>query len=175
MYTHWYSCHSNARFQAFWCSDSGIPELGLSAFLALDFPYIYNMCNHTYKYVCVYACRPGMVAESVDNRSHVWEIVGSNPSWVKPMTYQIDTCRFKSWCWQPGFPVGQHYKITMSVHCHKSVPILIWAYMLLGHKTTNNMRVYIYIYMWMYICICIFIHIYMFMPIFMCIITVNKI
>ena len=24
-----------------------------------------------------------------------------------------------------GFPVGQHYKVTMSVHCHKSVPMLI--------------------------------------------------
>ena len=28
----------------------------------------------------------------------------------------------KSWCWQDGLPVGQHYKIGMSVHCHKLVP-----------------------------------------------------
>ena len=40
--------------------------------------------------------------------------------------------------WWPGFPVGQHYKITMSAHCHKLVPVLIWPYMLLGHKTTNK-------------------------------------
>ena len=33
---------------------------------------------------------------------------------------------------------GQHYKFAMSVHCHKSEPILIWPQMLLGRKTTTN-------------------------------------
>ena len=30
------------------------------------------------------------------------------------------------WCCRPSFPVGQHYKVTMNLHCHKLVPILIW-------------------------------------------------
>ena len=69
------------------------------------------------------------------------------------MTHQIDTCRFLARClallgqgndwlaqchdsvteWDVQvmvlmawfFPVGQHYKVTMSVHCHKLVPVLI--------------------------------------------------
>ena len=27
----------------------------------------------------------------------------------------------RSCCWWPGLPVGQHYKVAMSTHCHKSV------------------------------------------------------
>ena len=27
----------------------------------------------------------------------------------------------RSWCWQPGVPVKQHYKVTMSAHCHMLV------------------------------------------------------
>ena len=42
------------------------------------------------------------------------------------------------WCWQPGLPMRQHYKVAMSVRCHKSVPTLIWPSTLLGCKTTNN-------------------------------------
>ena len=71
---------------------------------------------------------------------------------VKPITYQIYTCHFLAWCfaligygkgwlaqyqknvteWDimawgqwSDFPVGQHYKVTMNVHCYKSVPILL--------------------------------------------------
>ena len=29
-------------------------------------------------------------------------------------------------CWRPGFRVGQHYKIVMTVFCHKAVPVLVW-------------------------------------------------
>ena len=29
------------------------------------------------------------------------------------------------WCWWSGVPVRQHYKVVMSAHCHKSVPVLI--------------------------------------------------
>ena len=41
---------------------------------------------------------PGAVAESVEHWSRVWKIMGSNPGWVKPMTYKIDTCRFLARC-----------------------------------------------------------------------------
>ena len=34
--------------------------------------------------------------------------------------------------------VGQHYKVTMSVLCHKSIPILIIPYMMPGCKTPTN-------------------------------------
>ena len=95
----------------------------------------------------------------------MWEIISLNPDRVKPMTYTIYICcllawcsallvygkdwlaqckdnvtqwDIGSWCCQPDFPVGQYYKVAMSVHCHKSVPILISPQMLLGHKTTNK-------------------------------------
>ena len=41
---------------------------------------------------------PGAVAKSVEHWSRMWEIVGSNPSWVKPMTDKIDTCCFLARC-----------------------------------------------------------------------------
>ena len=37
---------------------------------------------------------PGSVAESVEHWARVREIVGSNPGQIKPLTYQINTCRF---------------------------------------------------------------------------------
>ena len=46
-----------------------------------------------------FALALGAVAESIEHWSRVWDIVGSNPGQVKPMTYQIDTCRF----------LAQHY------------------------------------------------------------------
>ena len=36
------------------------------------------------------------------------------------------------------FKVRQHYKVTMSVNCHKSVLILIWPQILPGRKTPRN-------------------------------------
>ena len=30
-----------------------------------------------------------------------------------------------SWYWWPGVPVKQYYKVTMNVHCHISVAMLI--------------------------------------------------
>ena len=71
-----------------------------------------------------------------------------NPGWVKPMTLKLilslpspmlskdwlPQCRdnetewdSRSWCWQPDVPVRQHHIVTMSVHCHKSVPPTHWA------------------------------------------------
>ena len=75
---------------------------------------------------------------------------GFEPRSIQPDDLNIDTCHFlarclallgqgKDWlaqcqdnvtewdirCWQLGLPVQQHYTIDMSVHCLKSVPILI--------------------------------------------------
>ena len=41
---------------------------------------------------------PGGVADLVEHWSRLREIMGLNPSWVKPMTYQIDTSRFLFRC-----------------------------------------------------------------------------
>ena len=41
---------------------------------------------------------PDVVAESVERRPRVREIGSLVPGQVKPMTYQIDTCRFLAWC-----------------------------------------------------------------------------
>ena len=43
-------------------------------------------------------------------------------------------------CWQSGFPVVQHCKVTMSVHCDKSVFVLIKLYILQGRKTPTTNR-----------------------------------
>ena len=37
-----------------------------------------------------------------------------------------------------GFPVGKHYKVAMSAHCHKLVPILIWPLILLVCNTRRK-------------------------------------
>ena len=39
-------------------------------------------------------------------------------------------------CWWPCVPVGQHYDVAMSAHCHQSVPILKAPWILLECKTT---------------------------------------
>ena len=92
-----------------------------------------------------------------------WEIEESGPSRFEPILsqtddFKIDTWCFlarrsallgqgkyclaqcqdnmtESWCWWPGVPVRQHYKVIISA-CF-SVPVL----MLLGHKTTNKQTV----------------------------------
>ena len=40
----------------------------------------------------------------------------------------------RSWCLHCGLPVGQQHKVFMSVHSHKSLPILTCPYMLPGCK-----------------------------------------
>ena len=55
----------------------------------------------------------------------------------------------RSWCQQPVLPLRQYHKFVMSVGCHKYVPILIWPYMLWGHKRPiRSIFVYIYIYIY---------------------------
>ena len=39
------------------------------------------------------------------------------------------------------FPMGKHYKVAMSVHCHNSVASLIGPYMLLGCKTPTTNQI----------------------------------
>ena len=65
--------------------------------------YVYIKKHHQHVYFCSNTCvyiyyTPGTVAESVEYWSRVWEIVGSNPSRVKPMTNKIDACHFLARC-----------------------------------------------------------------------------
>ena len=46
----------------------------------------------------------------------------------------------RSWCRWPGFPVEQHYKVIMNAHCHRTVPVLIWPWMLQWCKALTSNR-----------------------------------
>ena len=39
--------------------------------------------------------------------------------------YNVTELDIRLWCWWPGIPVGQYYKVAMNAHCHKTVPVLI--------------------------------------------------
>ena len=52
--------------------------------------------------------------------------------------YKVIEWDIRSWCQWLNFPVGQHYEVTMSVHCHKSVPVLIGPHMLQGSTTLTT-------------------------------------
>ena len=101
--------------------------------------------------VCVHLCeiensgnlqRPkmfsflGVVAESVER----WGFECGNIGSYKNYTCHFLACRLDwlaqcqdnmtewdigSCCWRPDFPVGQCYKVTMSVHGTKLIPILV--------------------------------------------------
>ena len=100
-------------------------------------------------------------AESVMCWLPVWTIVSSKHIRVKPMTYKIDICHHQAWCsvligsgndgfgqyqdnvtaheikscgQRLGLPVGKNYEVAMSVHCHKSAPVLIWPWCWQGVK-----------------------------------------
>ena len=84
--------------------------------------------------------RPGTVDVSVGHGPHVWKIRNFVPGRVKPKTYKMDMFCFislvlsinrigqglissvtewniESWCQQPDFQVGQHYKGIVGAHC----------------------------------------------------------
>ena len=74
------------------------------------------------------------MVQSVYHRLPIQKVGSLNPSRVKPMTYQIETCHYRAWCFALigfdkdwfaqyqdnvtasgacqwfSFPVGQHYK-----------------------------------------------------------------
>ena len=50
-------------------------------------------------------------------------LLGSGKDWLAQCQNNLTECDSRSSHWQPGVPVRQHYKITMSAY--KSLPILI--------------------------------------------------
>ena len=98
--------------------------------------------------------RISWVSVSGFGRSVDSDLVESN-QWIKIDTSNfIAMCSALLWHWQAmdnvtvwylivlapwsRRGVGQRYKVTMRVFCHKFVPVLIWPWMLLGCKTTTD-------------------------------------
>ena len=111
--------------------------------------YIYTFI-YIHLYIHLYIYILGAVDESQEHRSRVGyrrfeRMVKSKQCLIKKRRYlslpsqvvgiiKIDwlaQCQdivtgwdIRYWCFWSGFPVWQHYKVTMSVHWHKSVRIL---------------------------------------------------
>ena len=56
----------------------------------------------------------------------------ARPSSLLYLVLDVTEWDIRSWYWRRGLSVGQHLKVVMSAHVHKSVAILI------GHKTATN-------------------------------------
>ena len=69
-------------------------------------------------------------------------LLGQGKDWLAQCLDNVTELDGRSWCWRPGLPLMQHYKDAMSVHCQKSVSILIWPLMFLGCKTTTSKQIY---------------------------------
>ena len=65
-------------------------------------------------------------------------LLGEGEDWLAQYQDNVTEWKIRPLYWQSGLPVGQHYKVAMSAHRHKSVSILICPYMLPGHKTLNK-------------------------------------
>ena len=51
-------------------------------------------------------------------------LLGLGKDWLAQCQHNATEWNSRSWCQQPGVPGRQHYKVTMSAYCHKSVPTL---------------------------------------------------
>ena len=67
--------------------------------------------------------------------------------WLAKCQDNVTDCDMRSWCWWHGLPVGQHYKVTMITHCHKSVSVLIWP----GHVLKELLIIFIYLYAYYFV------------------------
>ena len=121
---------------------------------------VHYFCVLPYRLACSWLVA---VSKSVEYMIPVWVVQSFIPGRVKSKTCKIGTYRFLASCpallwwgedwldqcqdnvteqdirsWWPDFPVRQRYKVAMSVHCHKPVPVLIRPYMLVERKATTN-------------------------------------
>ena len=46
-------------------------------------------------------------------------LLGEDKDWLTQCQDKVTDWDIKSWCWRPGVPVGQQYKVAMSAHCRK--------------------------------------------------------
>ena len=54
--------------------------------------------------------------------------LGWGKNWLTHCQDNLTECEIGSWYRQPGIFVGQHYKVAMLVHRHKSVSILDYLF-----------------------------------------------
>ena len=136
-------CDKSARGKL--CKCHSLYQLALGqCFLTLFYPFL-SLCQDQTGWLNEQSVHLpfGEIGESEDCQFEYWSRQTSD--------FKICTCRFvarrsallgqakdwlaqcqdnrterdiRSWCCRPDFPVGQHYKVTMIAHCHKSVPIL---------------------------------------------------
>ena len=113
--------------------------------------HTHNRNTNTHKHTHT---NTGMVAESIERMLRVRETGTKVPGQVQPKTYCVHICGLLAWyltllqqrndwfsqcqvnvtewdigswwCW-PHFQVGQHYKVAIRPHRHKSVPIMPWS------------------------------------------------
>ena len=52
-------------------------------------------------------------------------LLGKGKEWLAQCQDSATEWDIRLWCWNASLPVGKHYKVTMIVRCHKSVPVLI--------------------------------------------------
>ena len=48
-------------------------------------------------------------------------IIGQDKDWLAHCQDNVTEWDIGSWCQRSNFPVGQNYKVSMSVHCNKSI------------------------------------------------------
>ena len=54
-------------------------------------------------------------------------LLGYGKDWFAPSQDNVIGLDIRSLCWWLGLPLGQHYNVAMSVHCHKWAPVhLSW-------------------------------------------------
>ena len=107
---------------------------------------IHKLCSN-WETQSFYVCSPRTPLAKETGVAEMVEIGSSNPGRVKPMTYKIYIYRFQTrystligyckdwsvqcednvseWGYQVMGPGSLHHKVTMNIHCHMSVPILI--------------------------------------------------
>ena len=100
-----------------------------------------HICTHTLDIICIHTHAHIWIYSNTHTQNththkytstliqiHIYTQIHIN-SHISIRTYNMYLLTepdIRSCCWRPGFLVGQHYTVAMSVHWLKSVPILIW-------------------------------------------------
>ena len=63
--------------------------------------------------------------------------------WLAGCQDNVTEWNIRSWCQRPSLPVGQYYKVAMSVHCDKLVLTLMWLLVLPGCKIPTDQQTWV--------------------------------
>ena len=67
-------------------------------------------------------------------------LLGQDKDWLGQCQDNVSEWDIKSWCYGPGFPLGQHYEVVMSVHSHKAMTLDVAR--MQNSKQTNKIYTY---------------------------------